>query len=116
MNALPPGAQPGLQPGSVSSSQPFCYRLSASRGCACHDWFASSRVFRQKLVGDLSDSESWGLPGTVCHPDGSQLGPTGLGSDLRGVWWAGFPMAVGSFQGLGKCSSWPLSRPHSPRK
>lgn len=40
------------------------------------------QVLRQKLVDDLLDNESWGLPGTVCHPDGCQQGPTGPGARL----------------------------------
>lgn len=40
------------------------------------------QVLRQKLVSDLLDNESWGLPDTVCHPDGCQRGPTGPGARL----------------------------------
>ena len=80
MNALPLGAQPGLHLGLTPRLTSFMRQAGAEPLITG----LHPQVFRQKLVSDLLDSESWGLPGTVCHPDGCQRGPTGPGSDLRG--------------------------------
>lgn len=50
------------------------------RGLGLSGLFNFLRALRQKLVGDLLDSETWGcLAQSACHPDGSHLNPTGLG-------------------------------------
>lgn len=80
------------------------------------------QVLRQKLlVDDLLDNEIPGLPGTVCHPDGCQQGPTGPGpGSAYGIrdpmLWASLWLAGSFHSGSRELPLLPFSWPHSSRK